>query len=84
MNNVTRILSAVEQGDGLPVVADIAAMPTEPPKAEPPKRNRRWFRFSLRTLMIGVTLLAVACAYVGWQAKIVGERRALRESCSPQ
>jgi hypothetical protein len=29
----------------------------------------------LRTLLIGVTLLAVACAYVGWQAKIVKQRR---------
>ena len=25
--------------------------------------------------MIGVTLLAVPCAYVGWQAKIVRERQ---------
>jgi hypothetical protein len=38
---------------------------------------RRRFQFRLRTLMIGVTLLAVPCAYVGWQAKIVRERRAL-------
>ena len=34
------------------------------------------FQFSLRTLMIGVTLLAVPCAFVGWQAKIVRERKA--------
>ena len=34
------------------------------PKADPPKRQRRWFQFSLRTLMIVVTLLAVVCAYV--------------------
>jgi hypothetical protein len=33
-------------------------------------------QFSLRTLMIGVTLLAGACGYVGWQAKIVHARRA--------
>ena len=51
-------------------------MQTEPPKAEPPKRKRRWFQFSLRTLMIVVTLLAVPFGYVGWQAKIVRERRA--------
>ena len=31
-------------------------METEPPKAEPPKRKRRWFQFSLRTLL-GLTLL---------------------------
>jgi hypothetical protein len=36
---------------------------------------RRRFQFRLRTLMIGVTLLAAACSYVGWQAKIVMERR---------
>ncbi len=37
------------------------------------------FQFRVRTLLIGVTLLAMACAYVGWQAKIVSERIALRE-----
>jgi hypothetical protein len=36
-------------------------MQTEPSKAEPPKRKRRWIQFSLRTLMIGVTLLAIGC-----------------------
>ena len=41
----------------LPAAADNAAMQTEPSKAEPPKLKRRWFQFSLRTLMIGVTLL---------------------------
>ena len=35
----------------LSAVADNAAMPTEPTKAEPPKRQRRWFQFSLRTLV---------------------------------
>jgi hypothetical protein len=55
-------------------------MQTEPSKAEPPKRKRRRFQFRLRTLMIGVTLLAVACSYVGWQAKIVRERKALLEN----
>jgi hypothetical protein len=38
--------------------------------------KRRWFQFSLRTLMIAVTVLAVPCAYVAGQAKIVRERRA--------
>src|ERR1700688_4093263 len=51
-------------------------MQAEPSKAEPPKRKRRWFQFSLRTLMIVVTLLAVVSAYVGWQAKIVRTRKA--------
>ncbi len=33
------------------------------------------FQFRLRTLMIVVTLLAVPMGYVGWQAKIVRERK---------
>jgi hypothetical protein len=46
-----------------------------------PKRKRRWFQFSLRTLMIVVTLLAVACGHVGRQAEIVREREtALRQA----
>jgi hypothetical protein len=61
----------------LPAAADNAAMQTEPSKADPPKRKRRWFQFSLRTLLIVVTVLAVVCAYVGWQAKIVREREAM-------
>jgi hypothetical protein len=51
-------------------------MQTEPPKAEPPKRKRRWFQFSLRSLMIGVAILAVICGYVGRQAKVVRDRKA--------
>jgi hypothetical protein len=39
-------------------------MQSEPPEADPPKRKRRWFQFSLRTLMIAVTLLAVSCASI--------------------
>ena len=35
------------------------------------------FQFSLRTLLIGVTLLAVPCWYVGWQAKIVRDRKTM-------
>jgi hypothetical protein len=49
--------------------ADNATMGTES------KRNRRWFQFSLRTLLIGVTLFCMACAYIGWQVKIVNGRR---------
>jgi hypothetical protein len=40
----------------------------------------RCLQFSLRTLLIGVTLLSGACAYVGWQAKIVRARNAFRGS----
>jgi hypothetical protein len=38
--------------------------------------KRRWHQFRLRTLLIGVTLLAAACGYVGWQLKIVNQRKA--------
>jgi hypothetical protein len=40
---------------------------------------RRRFQFRLRTLMIAVTLLAVPLGYVGWQAKVVHERQAMRD-----
>jgi hypothetical protein len=50
-------------------------------EAEPSnKAKRRWFQFRLRTLMIVVTLLAVPLGYVGWQVKIVRERKALEPS----
>ena len=52
-------------------------MQTEPPKADPPKRKRRWFQFSLRSLLILVTLLAVVCGYVGRQAEFVRGRQAM-------
>ena len=52
-------------------------MQTEPSNADPPKRRRRWFQFSLRTLMIGVTLLAVACGYLVHEAMLVSHRRAM-------
>ncbi len=42
--------------------------------ADQPSPRRR-FQFRLRTLMIVVTLLAVPCAYVGWQENIVRERK---------
>jgi hypothetical protein len=52
-------------------------MQTEPSKGEPPRRKRRWFQFSLRTLLVGVVLLAVVCGYVGRQVAIVKEREAM-------
>ena len=52
-------------------------METEPPKASPAKRKRRWFQFSLRTLLLGVTVLALVCGYVNWQAKTVNKRHDL-------
>jgi hypothetical protein len=55
----------------LPAAGDNAAMQTEP------KPKRRWHEFSMRSLMIAVTLLCVVFFYVGTQAKIVSERREL-------
>jgi hypothetical protein len=59
------------------IAADNAAMEAEPPKADLPKRKRRRFQFRLRTLLIGVAILAVPCAYVGRQAMIVRERQTI-------
>jgi hypothetical protein len=39
-----------------------------------PKRKSRWYQFSLRTLLIGVMLLAGMCAYVAHEATIVRQR----------
>ena len=49
-------------------------METEPSKAEPPKRKRHWFQFSLRTLFVAMTILALQCAVCfpalkEWQAQ---------------
>ena len=38
-------------------------METTPPRTDKPGRNRRWFQFSLRTLLIFVTLF---CFVAGW------------------
>lgn len=40
----------------------------------------RRFQFSLRTLLIVVALLALPCAYVGWEAKIVAQRKSWLEA----
>ena len=52
-------------------------MQAEPLKAEPPKRKRRWFQFSLRTLLIGVTLLAILCPAATWVVR--DRQRLIRE-----
>jgi hypothetical protein len=64
----------------LSAIAHNAAMESEPPKADLPKCKRRWFQFSLRTLLTFVVIVAIPCAYVGWEAKIVRERRTLLDS----
>ena len=50
-------------------------MKTNSPQPTP---RHRWYQFGLRTLLIGVTLLAVPCAFIGWQARIVSHRKALK------
>jgi hypothetical protein len=44
------------------------------------RNHFRRFQFHLRTLLIVVTLLAIPCAYVGSQAKIVRGRKAMLEN----
>jgi hypothetical protein len=47
-------------------------MQTEPPKAEPPKRKRRWFQFSLRSLLIFTAVCAVSA---GWLGRRIEQKR---------
>jgi hypothetical protein len=48
-------------------------MQTEPSKAEPPVRiHRRWFRFSLRTMLVAITLL---CIWLGVTASRANRQR---------
>ena len=51
-------------------------MPSESSKAEPPERERRRFQFSLPTLMIGVTLLAVDAAVPKFKSRCVSRASA--------
>ena len=46
------------------------------PNPAQPKSRRRWYQFSLRTLLIGVVVLSVPCAYVAHEYRIVAARRA--------
>jgi hypothetical protein len=39
-------------------------MEADLPKADPPKRKRRWYQFRLRTLMIALTVATLASAIV--------------------
>ncbi len=40
-------------------------MQSEPVKADPPKRKRHWFQFSLRSLMIFTAIVAVVFGWLG-------------------
>ena len=52
-------------------------MNAEPINSPPPKRKRFWYQFSLRTLLIVVTLLGAAFGYVASQDQIIRKREAL-------
>jgi Leucine Rich Repeat (LRR) protein len=54
-------------------------MEAEPSKAEPPKRKRRWFQFSLRSLLI---LVLVAGLGMAWLAAL--KRRADRQQTAAE
>jgi hypothetical protein len=41
-------------------------------------RNTRRFQFRLRTLLIGIALVSLLLGWLGWQFKVVQERRAIR------
>ena len=58
-------------------MADNAAMETEPIKAAPPKRKRRWFQFRLRTMLIFTLICAVGSA---WVAHRMEQKRREREA----
>jgi hypothetical protein len=53
-------------------------METATPNFAKPKSLRRWFSFSLRTLLIFVTLTGCGMGWLGWQFEIVKERKAMR------
>jgi hypothetical protein len=59
-------------------------MDEKPNTAEPHKPRRRWFQFRLRTLLVIVTLLAIPCAYLGWQANIVSHRKLVLKNAMEQ
>ena len=81
-NDPCRPLSGAVTPNALPMLpapADNAAMEAEPPKTEPSKRKRRWFQFSLRTLMVAVTLLAAACWGVSaWRSHVLWQHYELQ------
>ncbi|HKD36306.1 MAG TPA: hypothetical protein VKB78_05880 [Pirellulales bacterium] len=56
---------------------DNAAMGDKSPNLVPRKRKRRWHQFSLRTLLIGVTIFCIAAGWFLSQAATVWTRKAM-------
>jgi|GEM_PF-1714338 len=52
-------------------------MKEESPEVAPPKCKRRWFQFSLRTLLIFTLVIAAACAWLGRAFHQAAEQEAL-------
>jgi hypothetical protein len=58
--------------------ADNAVMEAEPSKHDPPKgKRRRWFQFSLRSVMIFTVIIAIGA---GWLGKRIEQKRRQREA----
>ena len=55
-------------------------MQTEPPEASPLKRKRRWFQFSLRTLLIFTTIAALGSGWFRAKTMRIQKQRAAIEA----
>ena len=58
-----------------PAAGDNAGMQSEPSKADPTKRKRRWFQFRLRTLLIFTLVCAIGSAWVAHRAELKRKER---------
>jgi hypothetical protein len=59
----------------LPAVGDNAAKQTDPSKSDLPRRKRRWFQFSLRSLLVLTLICAIWRAYLGRMIEHKGRER---------
>jgi hypothetical protein len=54
------------------------------PKMTDTKPKRRWFRFSLRTLFVMVTIIGVAAGWAGYQLNWIRQRHAFISNSPPK